>query len=165
MSLPPTLVRYGGRFLSRYRCTISEGPARDATSNEEYRPPSDLGHRPSGQSCPTSNSGRTVTRRRFIPVEPPGWQSHPPLAGQISTGNNSSRGEQSCSAKGSRIAGIRFRECLAWSFRAISAFGVLRGSVSFASTATGGRMYLPGRSLAKGQRDEHGKARSCCIAR
>ena len=44
-------------------------------------------------------------------------------------------------------------------------FRVLSGSVSFASIATGGLMYLPARSLVKGQRDEHVKVRSCCIAR
>src|SRR5271166_7069565 len=38
----------------------------------EYRTPSDLGRRPSGPSSLTSNSGRTVTRRRFVPAEPPG---------------------------------------------------------------------------------------------
>ena len=30
------------------------------------------------RGCLTSNSGRTVTRRRFVPAEPPGWQSPPP---------------------------------------------------------------------------------------
>ena len=37
---------------------MSEGPARDATSNEEYRTPSDLGRRPSGNTFgPRSGPG------------------------------------------------------------------------------------------------------------
>ena len=65
---------------------MPEGPARDATADEEYRTSSDLGHRPLGTELSHLNSGRTVTRRRFVPAEPPGWQSQP-LAEQISTGN------------------------------------------------------------------------------
>jgi hypothetical protein len=47
---------------------MPEGPARDATADEEYRTPSVLGRRPSGPDCLTSNSGRTVTRRRFVEI-------------------------------------------------------------------------------------------------
>ena len=84
---PPCDLRSGTRqiwrpFPARYRCTMPEGPARDATSNEEYQTPSNLGRRPSGPNCLTPNSGRTVTRRRFGPAEPPGRQSHPSSPGK-----------------------------------------------------------------------------------
>ena len=41
-------------------------PGRD--SRRGVPDPSDLGRRPSGPDCLTSNSGRTVTRRRFVEI-------------------------------------------------------------------------------------------------
>ena len=46
----------------------ARGPARDVTADAEYRTPSVLGRRPSGPDCLTPNSGRTVTRCRFVEI-------------------------------------------------------------------------------------------------
>ena len=65
------------------------------------------------------------------------------IAGQISTGNTSFRGEPSCSGKGLRIAGIRFPEFLVWTCPGTCDSVDPNGYGRLATTPREGPMYWP----------------------